>query len=330
MAIPASRITSTRRRARRRGTRRPTRVSLNCPVSRDAPSKEDAPSKDRAASQTRRARHRERGKTSRRRQKTRQKTNAGGTWTTPARGAVRTRRSACGFGAARFPRFSRSSTATRTTRASIAKAREVRRARRPWRGSWGTTVRARRRRSGIAAHPRATAAQVERAVAALVAARVSSRDINRDDDVSDPHDPHDPRDPHVPFRPWSAANANDARKRRRAAPVWNLVPLRARRRDPARRIRPDGSRARGGKAVFRAGTEPAQSATLNRVVGRLSACRHAVDRARPSWAADRRAGTWLSSRRAVKVPRTKAGPVPRRVAAFKERKRRKRNAWLDT
>ena len=82
--------------------------------------------------------------------------------------------------------------------------------------------------------------------------------------------------------------------------------------------------------VFRAGTEPAQSATLNRVVGRLSAGPNSTT-ARDGDGADRRAGTSPRDAR-MKGSRTKASPRPgpAEVAAFKERKRRKRNAWLDT
>lgn len=88
-------------------------------------------------------------------------------------------------------------------------------------------------------------------------------------------------------------------------------------------------------AAFRAGTEPARSATLNRVTGRLSVRSNSAtelgDRGDRGGADQHTAGT--SPRNlARKGSRAKAGPRPgpAEVAAFKERKRRKRDAWLDT
>jgi hypothetical protein len=137
---------------------------------------------------------------------------------------------------------------------------------------------------GIAAHPRATAAQVERAVAALVSSR---NVINRDDDVSDP-DPHDPHGEEIfPSRPYLLTE---------------------------------------NAAAY---ATPARTATLNRVTGRLSVRSNsatACDRG----GADQHTGT--SPRDARKGSRAKARrprPGPAEVAAFKERKRRKRDAWLD-
>jgi hypothetical protein len=74
---------------------------------------------------------------------------------------------------------------------------------------------------------------------------------------------------------------------------------------------------------------PARTATLNRVTGRLSVRSNsatACDRG----GADQHTGT--SPRDARKGSRAKARrprPGPAEVAAFKERKRRKRDAWLD-
>ena len=176
---------------------------------------------------------------------------------------------------------------------------------------------------GIAAHPRATAAQVERAVAALVAARVSSRDINRDDDVSDPHDPHDPRGV-FPSRRYLLTENAAVRRAMASIPSAHADAILRGGFDPTEAARAVAN------TVFRAGTEPAQSATLNRVVGRLSARPNSTT-ARDGDGADRRAGTSPRDAR-MKGSRTKAGPRPgpAEVAAFKERKRRKRDAWLDT
>ena len=166
---------------------------------------------------------------------------------------------------------------------------------------------------GIAAHPRATAAQVERAVAALVSSR---NVINRDDDVSDPH-PHDQHDPHDPHDPHAE----------NAAVRHDMASLPSARADAI---------TRGGFELFpteaaraAAYATPARSATLNRVTGRLSVRSNsatACDRG----GADQHTGT--SPRDARKGSRAKARrprPGPAEVAAFKERKRRKRDAWLD-
>ena len=88
-------------------------------------------------------------------------------------------------------------------------------------------------------------------------------------------------------------------------------------------------------AILRGGFDPTEAAravanaTLNRVTGRLSVRSNsatACDRG----GADQHTGT--SPRDARKGSRLKAGPRPgpAEVAAFKERKRRKRDAWLDT
>ena len=182
---------------------------------------------------------------------------------------------------------------------------------------------------GIAAHPRATAAQVERAVAALV----SSRDINRDDDVSDPHphDPHDPHDPHIrdfPSRPYLLTENAAVRHAMASLPSAHADAILRGGFDPTEAARAVAN------ATFRAGTEPARSATLNRVTGRLSVRSNSAtelgDRG-DRGGADQHTGT--SPIDARKGSRAKAGPRPAgpaEVAAFKERKRRKRDAWLDT
>ena len=173
---------------------------------------------------------------------------------------------------------------------------------------------------GIAAHPRATAAQVERAVAALVSSR---NVINRDDDVSDPHDPHDPRGV-FPSRRYLLTENAAVRRAMASIPSAHADAILRGGFDPTEAARAVAN------TVFRAGTEPAQSATLNRVVGRLSARPNSTT-ARDGDGADRRAGTSPRDAR-MKGSRTKAGPRPgpAEVAAFKERKRRKRDAWLDT
>ena len=164
---------------------------------------------------------------------------------------------------------------------------------------------------GIAAHPRATAAQVEHAVAALVSSR---NVINRDDDVSDPHphdqhDPHDPHDPHAENAAVRHAMASLPSARADAIPRGGFDPTEAAR-----------------AAAY---ATPARSATLNRVTGRLSVRSNSVT-ACDRGGADQHTGT--SPRDARKGSRAKGRrprPGPAEVAAFKERKRRKRDAWLD-
>ena len=165
---------------------------------------------------------------------------------------------------------------------------------------------------GIAAHPRATAAQVERAVAALVSSR---NVINRDDDVSDPH-PHDQHDPHDPHDPHAE----------NAAVRHDMASLPSARADAITRGGFDPTEA----ACAVAYATPARTATLNRVTGRLSVRSNsatACDRG----GADQHTGT--SPRDARKGSRAnfarRPRPGPAEVAAFKERKRRKRDAWLD-
>lgn len=178
---------------------------------------------------------------------------------------------------------------------------------------------------GIAAHPRATAAQVERAVAALV----SSRDINHDDDVSDPHphDPHDPHDPHgdFPSRPYLLTENAAVRHAMASLPSAHADAILRGGFDPTEAARAVAN------AAFRAGTEPAQSATLNRVTGRLSVRSNSATELGDRGGAEQHTGT-SPRNHARKGSRAKAGPRPgpAEVAAFKERKRRKRDAWLDT
>ena len=180
---------------------------------------------------------------------------------------------------------------------------------------------------GIAAHPRATAAQVERAVAALV----SSRDINRDDDVSDPHphDPHDPHDPHIrdfPSRPYLLTENAAVRHAMASLPSAHADAILRGGFDPTEAARAVAN------AAFRAGTEPAQSATLNRVTGRLSVRSNSATELGDRGGAEQHTAGTSPRNLARKGSRAKAGPRPgpAEVAAFKERKRRKRDAWLDT
>jgi hypothetical protein len=161
---------------------------------------------------------------------------------------------------------------------------------------------------GIAAHPRATAAQVERAIADVRARPLAARERDDDDD-DDATNPRASRDALITDRAAARRAIDALPKTHRDAILGGAF-------DPSEAARAVAN------AAFRSVPE---TATLNRVTGRLSV-RSNASTAFDRGGADTRTGDARKSSRPTAGPR----PGPAEVAAYKERKRKRRDAWLDT
>ena len=177
---------------------------------------------------------------------------------------------------------------------------------------------------GIAAHPRATAAQIERAIADVRARSLTAKERDDDDNDDDEDDATNPR----ASRDALITDRAAARRAIYALPKTHRDAILGGAFDPSEAARAVAN------AAFRSVPE---TATLNRVTGRLSV-RSNASSAFGRGGADTRTGPGPDERgdaerkrsRPTAGPRPRPGPGPAQAAAYKERKRRRRDAWLDT